>query len=97
MGQITVDVRDRVSDETIRGLSAIIPELIDVQADAASVTVAGGWVSAAGHGSLADPLSSLHRREKVGITRSGGYFTIDTGKYSIAPWLAEEVVNMVVA
>ena len=97
VGQITVDVRDRVSDETIRGLSAIIPELIDVQADAASVTVAGGWVSAAGHGSLADPLSSLHRREKVGITRSGGYFTIDTGKYSIAPWLAEEVVKMVIA
>ena len=29
----------------------------------------GGWVYAAGQGSLADPRSSLHRRDRIGITR----------------------------
>ena len=47
-------------------------------------------------GSRADPASTPYRRDRVGITRAGAYFSVDTGKYSIAPWLASEVANLLV-
>jgi hypothetical protein len=90
----TLDVRTRVTGATFGGLGEIIPSLSAVRVDASAVTVAGGWVSAAGSGPLSDPRSTLHRRAQVGITRSGMYLTVDTGKYSIAPWLAEQVVRL---
>jgi hypothetical protein len=62
-----------------------------LRAHAEDVRLAGGWVCACGQGSLADPASTLHRRDRIGISRAGSYFSIDTGKYSIAPWLAREV------
>jgi hypothetical protein len=59
------------------------------------VRLEGGWVYAAGQGSLADPRSTLHRRDRIGITRAGSYISVDTGTYSIAPWLAREVAAMI--
>ncbi len=89
--------RDRVATETFARLGDIIPSVADVDAMADLVTVAGGWVSAAGSGPLADPASTLHRRVAVGVTRTGNYITVDTGKYSIAPWLAEKIVDSLLA
>jgi hypothetical protein len=54
-------------------------------------TVAGGWVVARGEGSIDDPASSRHRRDRFGVTRMGTYISIDTGKYSTAPWLAADI------
>jgi hypothetical protein len=57
------------------------------------VQVEGGWVFAAGGGNLSDPDSALHRRADFGITRRGGYVSLDTGKYSTAPWLARHIAD----
>ena len=62
-----------------------------MQSDAQAVQFEGGWVYACGQGALSDPASTLHRRVSANIHRAGGYISIDTGKYSIAPWLAEQV------
>jgi glycine/D-amino acid oxidase-like deaminating enzyme len=51
--------------------------------------IGGGHVFARGRGSIGDPASSLHRRDRFGVTRLPGYYSIDTGKYSSAPWLAQ--------
>ena len=97
LGELTPSRRARVATETFARLGEIIPSVADVEAMADVVTVAGGWVSAAGTGPLADPSSTLHRRAAVGFTRTGNYITVDTGKYSIAPWLANKVVDSLLA
>jgi hypothetical protein len=76
-------------------LGAAIPATEAVMAAAEETRLEGGWVFANGKGSLADPAATLHRRDRFGIRRSGTYFSVDTGKYSTAPWLAREVTAMI--
>lgn len=72
-------------------LGALVPRARDVLRNAAQIEIEGGFVYAAGRGSLADPKASLHRRDRFGVRRRGRYFSIDTGKYSTAPLLAQEL------
>jgi hypothetical protein len=53
--------------------------------------VRGGWVVAHGGGLLSDPMSRLHRRDEFGILLDDNYYSVDTGKYSVAPWLASQI------
>lgn len=72
-------------------LEPIMPGIGAVFDDAESVVVHGGFVFARGAGALDDPRSGLHRRDRYGVERVGGYHSVDTGKYSTAPWLAREL------
>ena len=72
-------------------LEPLMPGIGRVFDDAESAVVHGGFVFALGAGSLDDPRSGLHRRDRYGVQRRGSYFSIDTGKFSTAPWLAREV------
>jgi glycine/D-amino acid oxidase-like deaminating enzyme len=85
--------KDRILAGTVNRLSEYFPELVDIVRRPSSLDVAGGWVVARGTGSLDDPLSPLHRRDRFGISRFGSYFSVDTGKYSTAPWLAKRLAN----
>jgi hypothetical protein len=82
--------------ETFRGLGEIIRSVREIEAAAEEVLVEGGWVFARGSGVLSDRRSSLHRRHRLGIQRHHRYFSVDTGKYSVAPWLAEQLVVEIV-
>ncbi|GAC1341190.1 MAG: hypothetical protein NVSMB20_17320 [Bradyrhizobium sp.] len=90
---IDAHAKDRIFAGTVNRLSEYFPELADIVRQPASLDVAGGWVVAHGTGSLDDPLSALHRRDRFGISRFGSYFSVDTGKYSTAPWLARRLAN----
>ena len=83
----------RLAEATIAKLATLIPPVQALAPFAANGRIAGGWVYAAGQGSLADPQATLHRRADAGIQRFGRYLSVDTGKYSIAPWLARQVAN----
>ncbi len=83
--------RDAVAAPTLEALGAIIPGVRGLHTRLASVDVRGGWVHSAGSGSLHDASSGLHRRDNIGLVWKDTYFSIDTGKYSIAPWLSVEV------
>jgi len=61
-----------------------------------SLEVQGGWVYALGQGSLASRTSTLHRRDLFATTVDRGYTSVDTAKYSIAPWLADQVASLIV-
>ena len=76
---------DRVRQALERVMSGIGP----VFDDAESAIVHGGFVFARGAGALDDPRSGLHRRDRYGVERRGAYFSVDTGKYSTAPWSAQ--------
>ena len=81
-------VPDAIVAATRRGLDGVLAGAGDILDAAARCKVAGGWVFAQGRGSLASRSSSLHRRDRFGICRHGSYYSVDTGKYSLAPWLA---------
>lgn len=87
--------RSRLVCEIVDRLGRIVPSLGALASCLEDVRVEGGWVYAAGQGSLSDPRSTLHRRDRIGIVRAGSYISVDTGKYSIAPWLAREVAEMI--
>jgi hypothetical protein len=87
--------RLRIVGDIVDRLGQVIPSVACLRASAESAHLEGGWVCAAGQGSLADPRSTLHRRDRIGITCAGSYISVDTGKYSIAPWLACEVADLV--
>ncbi len=93
---LDTSAQTRVAFEIIDRLGEIVPSVAAFKNCVADVRIEGGWVYAEGRGSLADPASALHRRDRVGITRTGAYFSVDTGKYSIAPWLANDVAHLIV-
>lgn len=59
------------------------------------VDVRGGIILASGRLDVDDPNSALHSRVQVGITRSGTYFSVNTGKYTLAPLMAQNVISQV--
>jgi len=92
---LTLDRQREVLEGTLESLSAIFPVVSELSNAVTDRDVHGGWVYAAGKGSLSDPTSRLHRRDEFGITADRGYVSVDTGKYSLAPWLALQVAEIV--
>ena len=71
-----------------RALELVMPRVGEVFDAAEATVVEGGYVFARGRGSIGDPGSGLHRRDAYGVSRLGNYLSVDTGKYSTAPWMA---------
>ena len=87
--------RKRISTEVFATLGDILPWVRSIERAASEVSVQGGWVYSQGGGSLDDPVAAVHRRNRLGISRLGSYFSVDTGKYSVAPTLAERLARAV--
>jgi len=90
---LTAQQERRFVADVIAGLGPLLPATRRVLEAAESIDVRGGFVFASGSGSLADPGASLHRRDRFGVRRMGSYFSVDTGKYSTAPWLAARLAQ----
>jgi hypothetical protein len=84
---------EKISNSIFSTLERFIPAVRELSQNVESRAVAGGWVYAAATGSLADPQATLHHRDNFGISRKGSYLSIDTGKYSTAPWLARKLMS----
>ena len=88
---------ERIAGDVFRELGAIIPAALAIRDAATELRVEGGWVYSQGRGALDDPRASVHRRDRLGVSRRGSYFSVDTGKYSVAPTLAEGLAHDVEA
>lgn len=84
----------KVSQSILQKLAEFLPATHRLKEYIKTMQLRGGWVFASGQGKLSDPKSTLHRRSDFGIARKGTYISIDTGKYSTAPWLAGKVADM---
>ena len=84
---------DRFLADVRAGLQPLIPGIGRILDDAEETLVAGGFVFARGTGSIGDRASSLHTRDRFGVLRRGSYYSVDTGKYATAPWLAERLAR----
>jgi hypothetical protein len=87
--------RKRIATDVFAALGDVLPWVRSIERAASEVRVEGGWVYSQGGGSLDDPVATIHRRNRLGITRLGSYFSVDTGKYSVAPTLAERLAHAV--
>ena len=82
-----------ISNKILDKLEEFLPNIIQLRKRIDRMRLEGGWVFAAGQGMLSDIKSTLHRRSDFGIVTMGTYLSIDTGKYSTAPWLAHKVAD----
>lgn len=87
--------RKRIISEVFGGLGTPCPWVTEIGRVASRVRVEGGWVYSQGRGPLDDPSAGVHRRDRLGISRIGSFFSVDTGKYSVAPTLGEELAKMI--
>lgn len=85
--------REQFIQAVREGLGDAIPRIHEVVDAADSIIVAGGHVFAEGRGTIGDPGSDLHRRDRFGATRVRNYVSVDTGKYSTAPWMARALAH----
>ena len=92
---LTVPQRAEILQRAVSALTTFFPGVEELARSASSPVVNGGWVYAVGTGALTDPASTLHQRDKFGITVDAGYISVDTAKYSLAPWLALQIAHHV--
>ncbi len=85
--------RGELIEAVLTHLGAVLPSVAALRPVLESVQVEGGWVYAAGRGALDDRHSTLHRRDRAGVFRDGRYLSIDTGRYSMAPWIADRLAG----
>jgi glycine/D-amino acid oxidase-like deaminating enzyme len=89
--------RQQTARTMVSHLAELLPPVGEVLDAAESLRLGGGFVFAQGQGSLSDPASTLHRRDKFGIRRLERYYSVDTGKYSTAPWMAQGLAAEIAA
>ena len=80
---------------TLTGLASFFPKVGGLGNDGATPEVHGGWVYAVGQGALDDRSSTIHRRDRFNMTIDRGYISVDTAKYSLAPFLARRVAELI--
>jgi glycine/D-amino acid oxidase-like deaminating enzyme len=86
-GEAPAEEAAAVECDVLAALDAILPGIGETQVEAVDAGMIFSW----GDGSLADPLSEVHRRCDTGIHCKQGYFSIDTGKFTNAPYYAERL------
>lgn len=94
--RVSTERKLAITNMTIGALAEFIPDIARLKESARAWNVQGGWVVARGKGPLSELNSGLHKRDSFGIQRLGSYFSVDVGKYSMAPLLAEQIVNEVI-
>jgi glycine/D-amino acid oxidase-like deaminating enzyme len=95
VGTMTDEVRARLARDVFAALSARLPWVERIRREAADVRVEGGWVYSQGRGRLDDPHATVHQRSRLGVSSVGTYYSVDTGKYSVAPTLAAGVARAI--
>ena len=91
------DDRERLGADVFAALATRLPWVAEIDAATDEVRVEGGWVYSQGRGLLDDPTATVHSRGLLGVTNVGSYFSVDTGKYSVAPTLAERIALAITA
>jgi hypothetical protein len=80
------------SFETWRGYC---PKLGDLAFVDDAVDPASGVIFAWGETDIDDPKSRLHARYEIGVASMGGYHSVNTGKYTMVPYLAAKAAERV--
>jgi glycine/D-amino acid oxidase-like deaminating enzyme len=89
-GDVERDVAADIASETLTGLDAVIPGMTSARVTAVDAGVVVAW----GDRDIDRPDSELHERHAVGVLAQDGYFSIDTGKLTCAPYFADQLARL---
>ncbi len=90
--------RGLVIAETLGGLARLIMSKRDALLGAQQEwIVGGGYITAWGCTGIDDHGSQLHERYRIGVSSTGPFHSVDTGKYSMAPLFAHEACERILS
>ncbi|WP_235300160.1 FAD-dependent oxidoreductase [Synechococcus sp. GFB01] len=85
----TLSAREQASvvDNTLAAFDHVVPGLGETRGASAD----GGVIFSWGDSNIDDTASKLHQRHQIGISAADGYFSMDTGKFTSAPYFASQL------
>jgi glycine/D-amino acid oxidase-like deaminating enzyme len=86
-----MDVFQRSFDQLVRR----IPALAKVEFKEEHVQPVGGVIYALGNTDVENRQSKLHTRYEVGMTSYDNYHSVNTGKYTLIPWMALQIAKQI--
>ncbi len=89
-GSPPIEIATSVAKETLDAFESLIPGIERTRVG----LVDGGVIYAWGETDIDDHASALHKRYEIGVTAHDGYFSIDTGKFTCAPYFANELISL---
>jgi hypothetical protein len=90
--------RAAVWEASLRALRAIVPAMRQVPCDAIErAETRQGIITAPARTDIDDPASELHARHHAGVHSSGGYHSVDPGKFTLAPYFAKVCADRILA
>jgi hypothetical protein len=88
-GRIDASARDRIAQEALSGFEEVVTGMVHTKIDVVDAGVIFSW----GKTDIDDPDSELHERFHIGVQQHDGYFSIDTGKFTCAPFFAQQFLD----
>lgn len=85
----------RILCESYQSLRRLFPALPTVEFSDDTVDPVGGVIFAWGATDIAHQGSRLHTRHEIGIHSVGNYHTVNTGKYTMAPYLGYQIAERI--
>jgi len=95
-GEIPESKRRAVLRESFSAVRSLCPALHAVEYSEDAVEAAGGVIFAWGATDIDHQSSRLHTRHEIGIRSAGNYHTVNTGKYTMVPYLGYQVAERIV-
>jgi hypothetical protein len=71
------------------------PPLRSLRFRPSDVDPGGGIIFAWGDTGVDDPESMLHERFEIGVHSYGNYHTVNTGKYTMTPWMGMKTAERI--
>jgi glycine/D-amino acid oxidase-like deaminating enzyme len=93
--QITLQARNDIFDRSFAHWSTLCPKLKDIAFSREEVDATSGVIFAWGDSDISDANSKLHDRYEIGIHSNGRYHSVNTGKYTMVPYLGLKVAERV--
>ena len=95
VGKLDPERRRHLALQSIAAMKELVPSLAAYEDGADIDQIGGGIIFAWGAADIDDPGSELHRRYDIGVHSHGRYHSIDTGKYTMAPYFAIEACDRI--
>jgi hypothetical protein len=87
--------RHAVFERSLQSWLSICPKLNQVTFDRDAIDPASGVIFAWGDSDIADPDSKLHDRYEIGVHSVDRYHSVNTGKYTMVPYLGVKIAERV--
>jgi len=90
-GQIDSRLTRPIAQEALKAFDSIVPGMLSSKIEAVDAGIICSW----GESDISDPESEFHERFDVGVQSYDGYYSVDTGKLTCAPFFAQQFLRAI--